>query len=163
MNGILVLNYDYSPLNVTTFNRGFNLVYKGRAEIVKSSEEPLVCGVKEFLRPIIIRLLSYVSFKRRKTRVNRNRIMRRDNYSCVYCGSKKNLTIDHLIPKSKGGGNSWDNLVTCCSPCNIKKGDKLLNETGMKLQKKPTEPTIFSDSIGKYLHDIWIDYQNVFK
>jgi len=89
--------------------------------------------------------------------------MKRDNYSCVYCGSKKNLTIDHLIPKSKGGGNSWDNLVTCCSPCNIKKGDKLLNDTNMRLQKKPTEPTIFSDSIGRYLQDVWIEYQNNFK
>jgi len=163
MNGILVLNSDYSPLNVTSFVRGFNLVYKGKAEIIKSSEEPLICGFNNFMRPLIIRLLNYVSFKRRRIRVNRNRIMKRDNYSCVYCGSKKNLTIDHLIPKSKGGGNSWDNLVTCCSPCNIKKGDKLLNDTNMKLQKKPSEPTIFSDSIGRYLQDVWIEYQNNFK
>ena len=93
MESILVLNSDYSPLNVTSFHRGFKLVYKGKAEILKSSEEPIVCGVKKFLRPLIIRLLNYVSFKRRRIRVNRHRIMKRDGYSCVYCGNKKQLKI----------------------------------------------------------------------
>ena len=104
--GVLVLNSDFSPINVTTLHRGFTLVYKGKAEILKSSDEPIVCGIKQYIRPLIIRLLSYVSFKKRKIRVNRHRIMRRDGYSCVYCGSKKDLTIDHVIPKSKGGDNT---------------------------------------------------------
>ncbi len=88
--------------------------------------------------------------------------MRRDGHACVYCGSKKNLTIDHIIPKSKGGDNTWKNLVTCCSPCNLKKGDKSLEEIGMKLIKKPTEPNIFSDAVGQGLQKIWQDYQNNF-
>jgi hypothetical protein len=162
MNGVLVLNSDYSPLNVTSFNRGFNLVYKGKAEVVKSSDEPVVCGIVKLVRPVIIRLLSYVSITRRRIRVNRNRIMRRDNNACVYCGSKKDLTIDHIVPKSKGGGNTWDNLVTCCITCNSKKGDKLLGETNMRLMKKPTEPTIFSDSVGQSLQKIWTEYQKSF-
>lgn len=162
MNSVLVLNSDYSPLNVTSLQRGFTLVYKGKAEVLKSSEEPIVCGVKKFTRPLIIRLLTYVSFKRRRVRVNRHRILKRDNHSCVYCGSKKQLTIDHLIPKSKGGGNTWDNLVTCCISCNSKKGDKMLHETNMKLMKKPTEPTIFSDSVGQSLQKLWIEFQNSF-
>lgn len=162
MNNVLVLNSDYSPLNVTSLQRGFTLVYKGKAEVLKSSDEPIVCGVKNFMRPLIIRLLTYVSFKRRRIRVNRHRILKRDNHSCVYCGSKKQLTIDHLIPKSKGGGNTWDNLVTCCMSCNSKKGDKLLSETNMRLMKKPTEPTIFSDSVGQSLQKLWIEFQNSF-
>lgn len=162
MNSVLVLNSDYSPLNVTSLQRGFTLVYKGKAEVLKSSEEPIVCGIKKFTRPLIIRLLTYVSFKRRRVRVNRHRILKRDNYSCVYCGSKKQLTIDHIIPKSKGGGNTWDNLVTCCISCNSKKGDKMLHETNMKLMKKPTEPTIFSDSVGQSLQKLWIEFQNSF-
>lgn len=162
MNSVLVLNSDYIPLNVTSLQRGFTLVYKGKAEILKSSEEPIVCGVKKFTRPLIIRLLTYVSFKRRRVRVNRHRILKRDNHSCVYCESKKQLTIDHIIPKSKGGGNTWDNLVTCCISCNSKKGDKMLHETNMKLMKKPTEPTIFSDSVGQSLQKLWIEFQNSF-
>ena len=121
MSGILVLNSDYSPLNVTSFNRGFNLVYKGKAEIVKSSEEPVVCGVMKFVRPLIIRLLSYVSFNRRRIRVNRHRIMRRDNNACVYCGNKKDLTIDHIIPKSKGGPDKYLNLQLLHRHCHISK------------------------------------------
>ncbi len=95
MSGVLVLNSDYSPLNVTSLNRGFTLVYKGKAEVLKSADEPIVCGVKSFVRPLIIRLLNYVSFKRLRVRVNRQRIIKRDNHSCVYCGSKRDLTIDH--------------------------------------------------------------------
>lgn len=162
MSGVLVLNSDYSPLNVTSLNRGFTLVYKGKAEVLKSADEPIVCGVKSFVRPLIIRLLNYVSFKRLRVRVNRQRILKRDNHSCVYCGNKKDLTIDHLIPKSKGGKNTWDNLVTCCISCNSKKGDKMLYETNMKLIKKPTEPTIFSDSVGQSLQKLWIEFQNSF-
>lgn len=162
MSGVLVLNSDYSPLNVTSLNRGFTLVYKGKAEVLKSADEPIVCGVKSFVRPLIIRLLNYVSFKRLRVRVNRQRILKRDNHSCVYCGNKRDLTIDHLIPKSKGGKNTWDNLVTCCTSCNSKKGDKMLYETNMKLIKKPTEPTIFSDSVGQSLQKLWIEFQNSF-
>jgi hypothetical protein len=162
MSGVLVLNSDYSPLNVTSLNRGFTLVYKGKAEVLKSADEPIVCGVKSFVRPLIIRLLNYVSFKRLRVRVNRQRILKRDNHSCVYCGNKRDLTIDHLIPKSKGGKNTWDNLVTCCISCNSKKGDKMLYETNMKLIKKPTEPTIFSDSVGQSLQKLWIEFQNSF-
>jgi len=160
--GVLVLNSDFSHINVTSLHRVFSLVYKGKAEILKSSDEPIVCGIKQYVRPLIIRLLSYVNFQRRRIRVNRHRIMRRDGYSCVYCGNKKELTIDHVIPKSKGGDNSWKNLVTCCSPCNLKKGDKLLHETNMKMIKKPTEPNIFSDSAGQFLQKVWNDFQNSF-
>lgn len=162
IQGVLVLNADYQPINVTSLQRGFNLVYKGKAEIVKSSDIPIVSSVGKFVRPLIIRLLNYVSIKSRRVRVNRNRIMRRDGHSCVYCGSKKNLTIDHIIPKSKGGDNTWRNLVTCCLPCNLKKGDKSLEEVGMRLINKPTEPNIFSDAVGQGLQKIWQDYQRSF-
>jgi len=162
IQGVLVLNADYNPINVTSLQRGFNLVYKGKAEIVKSADSPIVSSFGKFVRPLIIRLLNYVSVKSRKIRVNRHRIMRRDGYTCVYCGSKKNLTIDHIIPKSKGGDNTWRNLVTCCSPCNLKKGDKSLEEIGMRLIKKPTEPNIFSDAVGQGLQKVWQDYQNSF-
>jgi hypothetical protein len=116
--GVLVLNYDYTPLNVTSYRRGFVLVDKGKAEIVKSDESPITTGYKTYVRPLIIRLLNYIRYHTRTLRANRNRIYRRDNYECVYCGSKRNLTLDHVIPKSRGGKNDWTNLVTSCQKCN---------------------------------------------
>ena len=162
MNSVLVLNSDYSPLNVTSLQRGFTLVYKGKAEVLKSSEEPIVCGIKKFTRPLIIRLLTYVSFKRRRVRVNRHRILKRDNYSCVYCGSKKNLTVDHIQPKSKGGPNTWQNLVTCCGTCNRQKGDRTPEEANMKLRFKPYEPSIFSEIINANVEPIWNEFKKSF-
>ena len=121
MSSVLVLNYDYTPLNVTTIKRGFVLVDKGKAEIVKSDEEsPIVSGYKKYVRPLIIRLLKYIKYQTRTLRANRNRIYKRDNHQCVYCGSNKSLTLDHVIPKSRGGKNEWTNLVTSCFKCNLK-------------------------------------------
>jgi hypothetical protein len=162
MNSVLVLNSDYTPINVTSFKRGFGLLYKGKAESVKTSDEVIFCGSYSIKRPLIIRLNFYVKYKFRKIRVNRHRIMRRDGYACVYCGSKKNLTIDHIIPKSKGGPNTWMNLVTCCSPCNLKKGDKLLHESGLVMKNPPSEPSIFYDSSSEKLKKIYEEFLQSF-
>ena len=136
MTGVLVLNFDFTPLNVTSYRRGFVLVDKGRAEIVKSDVNPIICGFKTYLRPTIIRLLKYVGYQSNGLKVNRNRIYRRDGYECVYCGSKKELTLDHVIPKSKGGKNEWTNLVTSCFNCNVKKRDRTPEEAKMKMKHK---------------------------
>ena len=104
-----MLNFDFTPLNVTSVRRGFILVDKGKAEIVKSDDNPISTGYKTYIRPVIIRLLNYIKHFSRGLRANRNRIYKRDNHECVYCGSKKDLTLDHVIPKSKGGSNEWTN------------------------------------------------------
>jgi CRISPR/Cas system Type II protein with McrA/HNH and RuvC-like nuclease domain len=160
MSTVLVLNFDYTPLNVTTFRRGFTLVDKGKAEVVKSDENPIVIGVKKYVRPLIIRLLKYIKFQTRKLRVNRNRIFKRDGNQCVYCGSKRDLTIDHVMPKSRGGTNEWTNLVTCCSKCNIKKGNKTPEESKMIMRVKPHAPNVISEN-SDILH-MWNDFQNSF-
>ena len=98
MSTVLVLNYDYTPLNITSTRRGFILVDKGKAEIIKSDDEPIIGGYNNYTRPLIIRLLSYIKFHARLVRVNRARIYKRDNHQCVYCDSKKQLTLDHVIP-----------------------------------------------------------------
>ena len=120
MSTVLVLNSDYTPLNVTSVQRGFVLVTKGKAEVLRSDENPIVTGYKTFIRPVIIRLLKYIRHRTRLNKPNRSRIYKRDGYECVYCGSKKNLTLDHVIPKSRGGSNEWTNLVTSCFRCNLK-------------------------------------------
>lgn len=162
MDKVLVLNSDYTPMNVTSVYRGFNLVNKGKAEILKASDKPLKSGTFEFMRPLIIRLLNYVKFRVGKLKINRQRLYKRDNYECVYCGSKKSLTIDHIIPKSRGGQNTWTNLVTCCSPCNRTKDDRTPEEANMKMRFIPYEPNIFSDIINSAVEPIWNEFKTKF-
>jgi len=162
MEKVLVLNSDYTPINITTVYRGFNLVTKGKAEILKSSENPIITGTKTFIRPLIIRLLNYVKYRVHKLKINRHRLFKRDNHECVYCGSKKNLTVDHILPKSRGGDNTWTNLITCCSNCNRQKGDKTPDEANMKLRFKPYEPSIFSEIINSNVEHIWNDFKKSF-
>ena len=160
MDRVLVLNSDYTPLNVTDLRRGFILVSKGKAEIVKEDVKKIVTTVGEFVRPLIIRLVNYVRFRRGSIKVGRQRIFKRDKYECGYCGSKKNLTIDHIVPRSKGGDNSWNNLITCCNRCNNEKDNKTPEEAGMKLRFQPYEPTIFSAVISEDVENIWNNFKN---
>jgi 5-methylcytosine-specific restriction endonuclease McrA len=162
MEQVLVLNADYTPLNVTTLNRGVTLVFKGKAEVLKASTNPLLSSVKTFIRPLIIRLLNYVNFNKKKMKVNRHRIYKRDGYQCVYCGSNKVLTIDHVMPRSRGGRNTWTNLVTCCQRCNLRKADLTPEEAGMKMRTKAYEPTLFSEEFYPSMAKVWEDYKNSF-
>ena len=160
MEQVLVLNFDYSPINVTTIQRGFNLVYKGKAEIIKSDMKDMISGVKKYVRPIVIRLLTYIKFHKRAYRANRTRIYKRDGYECVYCGSKKSLTLDHVIPKSRVGANTWENLVTSCFSCNLKKANRTPEEAKMKMNHIPFVPTIMNDNY--VLQNVWDDLQKSF-
>lgn len=157
MDKVLVLNSDFTPLNVTTLRRGFILVQKGRAEVLKKGDD-IVTTIGNFVRPVIIRLLNFVRFRPHNLSVSRKRIFKRDNYECGYCGSKKNLTIDHVQPKSRGGLNTWNNLITCCSRCNSIKGDKTPDEANMKLRFKPTVPGLFSKVIDDNVEKIWNEF-----
>jgi hypothetical protein len=160
MSNVLVLNYDYTPLNVTSIRRGFVLVDKGKAEVIKSGESPILTGYKIYVRPVIIRLLKYIRYQTKGLRANRTRIYKRDNHECVYCGAKKDLTLDHVLPKSRGGGNEWTNLVTSCFKCNLRKGNKTPDEAKMMMKHKPYTPTLINENIG--IQEIWNDYQKSF-
>ena len=158
MESILVLNADYTPINITDLKRAFNLLYKGKAEIIKHNIiSPIVTELKEYKRPTIIRLLRYITIPFRKVNLNRQNIFRRDKFKCAYCGekTKNKLTIDHVIPKSKGGKNTWQNLVTCCKSCNIKKDDKSLEEVNMVLNTVPYRPTYI-----QFVKNITISYKD---
>lgn len=166
---VLVLNMDYSPINVTSLKKGFKLVFKGKAEIINESEgEPIITDKKNYNRPTVIRLLRYVVTPFRKVNLNRQNVFRRDDYKCVYCRSEENLTIDHLIPKYRGGNNNWDNLVTCCGDCNVKKGhkivDEFLKEYNLKMHHQPFKPTYlyFVQKMNKVNND-WKDYVGIIK
>lgn len=161
MGAVLVLNADYSELNVTSLKRAITLVVKGKAEVLKSDQIIYRSEKIDFHKPIIIRLLSYVSTKIRKFRISRNRIYRRDGNACGYCGATKNLTIDHIVPKSQGGKNEWTNLVTCCYSCNMKKANRTPEEAKMILMVKPYVPDLKFEH--KYLKTAWEDFLMDFK
>jgi len=138
---VLVLNNDFTPVSVTDFARGFKLVYKGKAEVLEHDEDnPIITDHQVYKRPSVIRLLKYVVLPFKKLKPTRENIFRRDGLKCLYCDSNKNLTIDHVIPRSRGGGNTWENLATCCSRCNVKKGSKTPGEAEMPMRHKPFKP-----------------------
>lgn len=144
MERVLVLNSDYTPVNVTNISRAIKLIIKEKAEIVKEGTEILRSEKIFFKAPTIIRLLNYVKIKFFKVVLTKRNIMIRDGFKCVYCSDHRNLTLDHLIPKSRGGKNDWFNLVTCCDPCNKKKGDKTPEEANMTLLRKPNKPNYYT-------------------
>jgi 5-methylcytosine-specific restriction endonuclease McrA len=162
MNQVLVLNSDFTPLNVTSLQKSVKLVLKGKAEVLKENIEKILTTSGEFVRPLIIRLLNYVKFRTKPIKISRHRIYVRDNHQCVYCGSKKSLTIDHVIPRSKGGLNTWINMVTSCFSCNVKKGDKSLEQSKMKLNSQPYEPQFFTEIAGRSLENVWETFKKDF-
>lgn len=161
MTQVLVLNSDFTPHNVTTLRRGFILVEKGKAEVLQKGED-IITTVGNFVRPLVIRLLNYVRYRPKGIGITRKRIFKRDDYECCYCGSKRNLTVDHVIPKSRGGSNYWDNLVTSCGRCNSNKDNKTPEEAGLKMRYKPTVPTLFSRIIDETVEDTWDNFKKIY-
>jgi 5-methylcytosine-specific restriction endonuclease McrA len=139
---VLVLNASYEPLNVCSVRRAYVLVFKGKAEVVEEYELPLRSASCTYARPHVIRLVAYVRVPRAAQRkISRRALFARDGWSCVYCGSSGGrLTLDHVIPRSRGGDSVWENVVTACAPCNLRKGDRLPEEASMSLRRKPRPP-----------------------
>ena len=94
-------------------------------------------------RPVVIRLVTYVRIPRdtHKRKITRRAVFARDGWECQYCGARTSLTVDHVIPRSKGGGSGWDNIVASCAPCNRRKGDRLPHQVGMHPRSKPRTPS----------------------
>ena len=139
---VLVLNASFEPLNVCSLRRAHVLVYKGKAEVVEELDRPLCSAAARFPWPHVIRLLSYVRVPRIVQRkISRRALFARDGWRCVYCGTAGGrLTLDHVIPRSRGGGSVWENVVTSCAPCNLRKGNRLLHEVHMELAHPPRPP-----------------------
>ena len=142
MQQVLVLNASYEPLNVTTVRRAHVLVFKGKAEVIEHLEHPLRSATDTYPWPHVIRLVTYVSVPRTVQRkISRRALFARDGWRCVYCGtSGGRLTLDHVVPRSRGGDSVWENVVTSCAPCNLRKADRLLDEAKMELRSPPRQP-----------------------
>src|SRR2546423_7303255 len=127
MQQVLVLNASYEPLNVTTVRRAHVLVFKGKAEVIEELEEPLRSATDTYPRPHVIRLVQYVRVPRTLQRkISRRALFARDGWRCAYCGETGGpLTLDHVVPRSRGGGSVWGKVVTSCAPSNLGTGHRL--------------------------------------
>ena len=139
MQQVLVLNASFEPLNVTSVRRAHVLVFKGKAEVIEELDQPLHSATDTYPWPHVIRLVAYVRVPRAVQRkISRRALFARDGWRCVYCGTTAGrLTLDHVIPRSRGGESVWENVVTACAPCNHKKGNRLLEEASMELAHLP--------------------------
>lgn len=137
---VLVLNSSYEALNVLSAKRAFVALAKGTAVMEKTSQVSINSGSRPFLVPSVIRLVNYRRVPRRTRTLSRKSILARDAHTCQYCMSEDSpakLTLDHIIPKSRGGANVWENLVAACFKCNNVKGDRTPEEAGMPLLRRP--------------------------
>ncbi|MDA0329510.1 MAG: HNH endonuclease [Gemmatimonadetes bacterium] len=153
----LALNASFEPLTIVPVHRAVRLVLDGKAEIVEEDDGKRFRSERRTLPwPSVIRLVRYVHVPYRfRRQVTNTFLFARDDYTCQYCGRHRSelrgrqfLTRDHILPVSRGGGNSWDNVVTSCSACNNRKGGRLPREAGLSLLSQPTEPN--------YVHLVWV-------
>jgi 5-methylcytosine-specific restriction endonuclease McrA len=140
---VLVLNATYEPINVCSVRRAAVLLLKSKAELVEHASWALRSERMSMSRPLVIRLVSYVRIPRdaHRRKITRRAVFARDRWECQYCGARSNLTVDHVVPRSRGGDSSWENIVASCAPCNRRKGDRLPRQVGMKLQRLPATPS----------------------
>ena len=164
----LVLNADYRPLSyyplsLWSWQDSIKSVFLDRVSIVSYYDRAIRSPSFSMKLPSVIALKSYIR-PQSNPNFTRFNVFLRDKFTCQYCGDKKDLTFDHLLPKSKGGVTDWENVVTACSTCNVKKGGRLYKTSGMHLYKKPFRPTV--DDLHQngrnfppnFLHESWMDY-----
>jgi 5-methylcytosine-specific restriction endonuclease McrA len=145
---VLVLNASYEPINVCTVRRATVLLLKSRAEVLEQAERALHSERLTLQRPLVIRLVNYVRIPHdiHRRKITRKAVLARDAWTCQYCGSQRSgLTVDHVIPRSRGGKSVWENIVASCAPCNRRKGNRLPREIEMHPRTTPRAPgpTVF--------------------
>ena len=138
---VLVLNANYSPMMICTAKRAICMDYLDKVEVLVNYQEQVHSPSLSWDLPSVVKIRDFVRYNNLSVDLNRKNIIARDEYTCQYCGkSKSHLTIDHVIPKGKGGQDTWENLVVACKPCNQKKGDRTPDEAGMPLTRIPKRP-----------------------
>lgn len=140
---VLVLNASYEPINVCSMRRAAVLVLKERAEVLEERDGALRSERMAMQRPCVIRLMRYVRIPRdvHRRKITRKAVLARDSWTCQYCGHRAmGLTVDHVIPRSRGGPSEWDNIVAACAPCNRRKGNRTPHEARMHPANHPKAP-----------------------
>lgn len=142
-SSVLVLNQNYEPLNVCNVRRAMVLVLHGKAEVLETARGVLRSATNVFQAPSVIRLVHMIRRPRPKVRLSRKEIFARDGWACVYCGRRtRDLTLDHVLPRHRGGGHTWENLVSACKPCNHRKAGRTPEEARMTMHREPGAPRV---------------------
>ncbi len=161
---VLVLNATYEPLNIVSVQRAVVLLLKEKAEIVEAAKTLLRAEHYAIKWPLVIRLVAFVPIPRRlPLPLSRRTVMARDLYTCQYCGGqpgKHELTVDHVIPRSRGGTTIWENVVTACAACNHRKGDRTPEEARLELLSQPARPRFVAVMLlgETHAHAVWQKY-----
>jgi 5-methylcytosine-specific restriction endonuclease McrA len=152
---VLVLNANFEPINVCNTRRAISLIISGKADLVLNGRGEIKTVAASYPRPSIIRLERMIKRPRVRVKLTKREILRRDDYTCQYCGQRAlTLTIDHVIPRHMGGQHTWENLVTACSACNHHKGGRTIEQAQMKLRRNPCVPPASAEYIfGRHLKE----------
>lgn len=139
---VLILNVNFEPLHVCTTKRALGLVMSGKAEIILNGRGVIRSSTAVHEIPSVIRLSHLIKRPRPRVSLSKREVLRRDEFTCQYCGRRmRYLTIDHVIPRHRGGPHTWQNLVAACASCNRQKGGRSPQEAGMNLRRQPFEPS----------------------
>lgn len=154
----IILNADHTFLNVVSVKKAFKMVAKGKVEVLKYSEKIFKTIDATFKIPLVMKLVKLIrTLYRSKVPYSKRAVIIRDGFACAYCGATPSkLTIDHVIPRSKGGKTSFENCVAACKPCNNKKEDKTCSEAKMYMRVKPVAPTVM-EFIRKKMEQLGIE------
>jgi len=140
MSKALVLNATFEPLCVVSARRALVLVLREKAEVLHATDHRFRSERTALPEPSVIRLTYFVKVPfRARAALNRRAVFARDDHRCQYCGTAAE-NIDHVIPRSRGGSHTWENVVAACRPCNTRKEDRLVHESGLKLRRRPVAP-----------------------
>ncbi|MEE9275633.1 MAG: HNH endonuclease [bacterium] len=148
---VLVLNQTFEPIHVCNARRAIRMMLVGKAESVEADGVMIRSERMRFRLPVVIRLRRYVKLPRYgEIPFSKKNIYRRDGYTCQYCSEMAgSLTMDHVVPRSRGGETTWENVVCCCRACNARKGNRLIREAGMRLIRTPRKP--------RHFHPEWLN------
>jgi len=159
---VLVLNQSYEPISVCSAKKALLLLFLTKAEMVEQHAGIGIRSMREtYPYPSVIRLSAYLRVPFKKIELSRKNILRRDGFQCQYCGTRQPpLTVDHIIPRSRGGADQWENLTTACVKCNNRKGNRTPEEAHMKLLSVPRKPhhVLFLKHYAGKVDDTWRAY-----
>lgn len=162
MAATLLLNASYEPMKVIPWQRAITLILLGKVDLVEAYDQ-VVRGINHSLQmPSVVRLRRYARGRTKGVKFSRTNVYRRDGFACQYCGARPgaaSLTLDHVLPRAKGGRTEWTNIVTACVPCNAAKADRTPAEAGMTLPRPPVRPAYMQAvSADEAAHPTWREY-----
>lgn len=160
---MLVLDQGYAPHRVITWQRAICMIFGGKVEVLEEYDELIRSPSTAMKMPAVIRLLNAVRRRPRSVRFSRFNVLLRDSFCCQYCGRRpqtRELTVDHVVPRARGGPTRWTNVVAACRSCNHTKGSRTPDEARMKLHSRPAEPRALpgtGERLGlRAVHEKWL-------